>query len=110
MAAPTVTFVQRKTMQLDGASFGLMTGSVNVTSYDNTHPAVTAITGKARQNSTLTVIPDAVSSGGYAITWDPASTSFKAYTTGSALSGVLAEAANAAAVGTFGFVLIGQLG
>jgi len=112
MAAPTIAFDQRKTVRLGTVpGFGLITGLVTMSSYDNTHPEVTALTGKViNKTVTLRVVPDGVSSNGYAIRWDDATLSFKAYGSNGASPAALAEAANTTNVGTFGFVAFGQLG
>lgn len=110
MAVPALTFDFPIQQRIGNRSSGLISGSVNVTSYDTAHPAVTALTGKFKPGGLLRVVCGGVSSGGFAVTWDKTTSSFKAYNSNGASPAALNEAANAAAVGTFDFIAMGQMG
>jgi len=86
---------------------GLISGTSTISSYSTSKVAVTAITGLFR--NLYRCVADGVSSNGYAMRWDVSAQAWRAYTTGSALSGVLAEATNAANIGSFNFVAIGLI-
>lgn len=108
MAVPAVTLSTPKATRIGSLPLGVVFGSVNVTSYDTAHPALTALTGEFRSVTGLAVTAG-ISSAGFAIAWDPVTRSFKAYNSNGAAPAALLEAANAAAVGTFTFIAIGRI-
>jgi hypothetical protein len=110
MAAPAVTLDFPIAQRVGNRVCGLISGTVNITSYDTAHPAVPAITGLFKPSGKLRVSPVGVSSNGYAIRWDNATNSFKAYSSNGAAPAALVEAPNTTAVGTFDFIAMGQLG
>lgn len=79
MAVPTTTLDVAAPARLGNTPMGVISGTVNVSSYDTAHPEVTAITGKFIAGGALRVCPNGLSSGGYMIQWDDTSKSFKAY-------------------------------
>ncbi len=106
MAVPAVTLDFPKPVRLGNSPMAVLAGSVNCTAYDTAHPAVTAITGHFRTSGKLRIVPEGLSSGGWLVQWDTASSSFKAY---SALAQPATEATSTAAVGTFDFIAVGQI-
>ena len=108
MAVPAVTLTSPKATRIASSPLGITFGSVNVTSYDTAHPALTALTGEFRTATGLSVVAG-VSSGGFAIAWDSVTRSFKAYNSNGAAPAALLEAANGAAVGTFTFIAVGRI-
>jgi hypothetical protein len=110
MAVPAITLDFPIAQRVGNRVCGLISGSVNITSYDTAHPAVTALTGLFKPSGKLRVSPVGVSSNGYAIRWDNATNSFKAYSSNGAAPAALVEAPNTTAVGTFDFIAMGQLG
>ncbi len=109
MAAPTITLDTPRAARLGNTQFGIISGGMVMSSYDTAHPAVTAIAGQFKSGSQMRVMPDGVTTSGYALSWDNATSSFKAYTTASG-GGALAEVASATVVGSAGFIAIGHLG
>ena len=104
----TVTVDQRFPQKVGAyGKMGLLTGSTTISSYSTSKVAVTQVTGMFR--SQLRVNNDSVSSNGYAIRWDSSTNAWRAYTTGAALSGVLAEATNAANIGSFSWFAVGMV-
>jgi hypothetical protein len=110
MAVPAVTLDFPIAQRVGNRVCGLVSGSVNVTAYDTAHPALTALTGLFKPSGKLRVSPTGVSSNGYAVRWDNATNSFKAYSSNGAAPTALAEAPNGTAVGTFDFIAMGQIG
>lgn len=110
MAVPILTFDTPIQQRIGNRPFGLVSGSVSITSYDTAHPAVTLLTGKFKPSGLLRVVCGGVSSLGFAVTWDKATSSFKAFNSNGASPAALNEAANAANVGTFDFIAMGQMG
>lgn len=104
MAVPSVTLDTPKPSRLGNSVMGVLSGSVNVSSYDTSHPAVSAITGLFIGSGLLRVTPNGLSSSGYLIRWDKASNSFKAYVPGATtLTPAAAGAASAVTVGSSPF-------
>lgn len=104
MAAPTVTLDYPKPARLGNTAMGVLSGSVDITSYDTAHPEVTAITGHFLPDGLLRVTPNGVSSSGdFLVAWDATSKSFLAY------SAVGTEGTSSASVGTVDFIAVGQL-
>lgn len=110
MAAPAVTLDFPIAQRVGNRVCGLISGSVNVTSYDTAHPALTALTGLFKPSGKLRVCSTGTSTGGFSIGWDVATKSFKAFNSNGAAPAALLEAANGAAVGSFDFIAMGQLG
>jgi hypothetical protein len=108
MAAPSVTFYDAKALRLGNTPIGILIGTVTVASYDTAHPALTALTGKFRTTTGLTVSAG-VSSGGWSISWDAATSSFKAYGSNGAAPAALVEAPNTTNLGNFTFHAIGRI-
>jgi hypothetical protein len=75
MAVPAVTLDFPIAQRVGNRVCGLISGSVNVTSYDTAHPALTALTGLFKPSGKLRVSPTGVSSNGYSIRWDNATNS-----------------------------------
>jgi hypothetical protein len=110
MAVPAVTLDFPIAQRVGNRVCGLISGSINVTAYDTAHPALTVLTGLFKPAGKLRVSPVGVSSNGFAIRWDNATNSFKAYSSNGAAPTALAEAPNGTAVGTFDFIAMGQIG
>lgn len=79
MAVPAVTLDFPTPARVGNTAMGLLMGTVNISTYDAAHPAVTAITGKFKPSGKLRVVCNGLSSNGYAVQWDPATSSFKAF-------------------------------
>lgn len=79
MAIPTVTLDTPKPGRLGNSPMGVLSGSVNISSYDTAHPEVTTITKAFLPAGKLRVTVCAFSSNGYIVFWDATSKSFKAY-------------------------------
>lgn len=86
MAVPAVTLDTPRPGRLGNTPMGVLSGSVNISSYDTAHPAVVAITGLFLPSGKLRVAVCGVSSNGYGVTWDPVTKSFKAYKTAGTVS------------------------
>jgi hypothetical protein len=110
MAVPAVTLDFPIAQRVGNRPCGLISGSINITSYDTAHPALTALTGLFKPSGKLRVVATGVSSNGYVLRWDNATNSFKAYSSNGAAPAALVEAPNATAVGSSDFIAMGQLG
>ncbi|SRR5258706_9285133 len=108
MAVPTVTLAIRSPVRVGNTPIGVIHGSVTAASYDTAHPALTALTGKFRSATGLIVVAGA-SSAGWAIQWDVATSSFKAFGSNGAAPAALVEAPNATNIGTFHFHATGRI-
>lgn len=109
MAAPTITLDTPRPARLGNTQFGVASGLMVMSSYDTAHPEVTSITGMFQSGSVARVCPDGISTGGYALTWDAATKSVKAYVANTSGS-VLLEASSGSNVGSAGFIAIGHIG
>lgn len=107
MAAPTITLDQPKPIRLGNSPFGIMSGLVNVSTYDTAHPEVTAITGKFKVKPRVTF--SGVSSTLYMPRWDATGGAIYMYQESGA-SGVALEAIAGTNCGVFSFTAVGQLG
>lgn len=74
--AATVTLAQ-PTVKKIGGGMGLLRGTINITNYNPTLAALTAIT--SRFKGTPTVILGGTTTGGYGAAWIPASSSVKLF-------------------------------
>lgn len=86
--AATVTLDTPKPGRLGNSPMGVLSGGVDLTNYNTTLAEATVITKAFLPNGKLRVVPNGVSSLGYAIKWDTASKSFKAFRTGATVSAV----------------------
>ena len=89
MAAPTVTLDFPVPGRLGNTVVGVLSGSVNISSYDTAHPEVTGITHHFLSGGFLKVAVSGLSSNGYLVYWDSTTKSFKAYTSGSVTAGTI---------------------
>lgn len=105
--AATVTLDFPHSQRIGNSAIGVMSGSCDLTNYNTTQSELTAITRKFRSGGILRVIGE-VSSNGYVIKWNGTSLAFEAYRVDQ-VDDPLEEAPDDTAVGTFGFVIIGQL-
>lgn len=108
MAVPVITFGARFAARSGNTPMGVIHGSAVHASYDTAHPAVTALTGKFRSTTGLIVVAGA-SSNGWAMQWDVATSSFKAFGSNGAAPAALVEAPNTTNIGTFHFHAIGRI-
>lgn len=81
--AATVTLDTPKPGRLGNTSMGVLSGTVNITNYNSTLVALTAITKAFLPGGKLTVVPNGISSNGFIPTWNAAGSSFRAYAAGS---------------------------
>jgi|SRR6185312_7792774 len=113
MAAPTVTYDQPKAAAIGASHYGFISGSINVSSYDNTHPSA-GIENNFANLASVTVVIDTLSSNGYKVRWNSADGSLRAYGTQVTTAGATiyadVEVANAVNVGTMNFIAVGQMG
>ncbi len=76
--ANTVTSTMLRAAKVDSVTgFGMYVGKCDVTNYNSTLVAITAITGKFR--TLMQVICTTISDNGYIVRWDASGTAFKAY-------------------------------
>lgn len=75
--AATVTVDTPRANRIGNTPIGIISGSCNLTNYNSTLAALTAITGKF--SGGLRVCADGISSNGYVIKWDTSGSAFKAY-------------------------------
>jgi hypothetical protein len=108
MTAPPITFYDAKALRIGNTPLGILIGTVTVAAYDTAHPALAALTGKFRSTAGLTV-SGGVTSAGWAISWDVATSSFKAYGSNGAAPAALVEAPNGTNIGNFTFHAIGRI-
>lgn len=107
MAAPAVTLDFPFAVRIGNTAMGILSGSVNITSYDDAHPEVTAITGHFKSGGLLRVVCDNVSDTPLFVSWDAVTKSFKVYTTAGTAP---VESAAAADGGAVSWIAIGQMG
>lgn len=101
--AATVTSAQPKAAAIGQQKLGVFAGSVNITNYNQTNAAITAITGKFR---TVIAVVAGITDEGYFLEWNAANTSFKAWkATGNA--GAAEEVASDVDVGLAKFTAYG---
>jgi hypothetical protein len=88
-------------------SIAILMGTVNISSYSQTKTPLIQIVGQFDATAIPIVVqPDAVSTAGYHIRWDPATQSMRAYQSLTAAADT--EVANATNVGTINFVAFGK--
>jgi hypothetical protein len=104
--AASVASAMKRAVKVDQVTgIGMFTGRVNLTNYNSTLGAITAITGKFK--SVVSVI-GGTAEGGDWVEWVHASGSFKAYVS-NATTGVTEEVANDVDVGEFDFIAYGLI-
>ncbi len=105
--ASTVTSDMKRAVKIDQVTgIGMFAGRCDVTNYNTTLGAITAISGKFR--SLLAVVAEGVSDNGYVPGWVVASNSFKIYEGNyDAADGPLIEAQVDDDAGAFDFVAFG---
>lgn len=107
MAVPTVTLDFPNPARLGNTPMGVLSGQVEIESYDTAHPEVAVITNRFLDDGKLRVCVNSVSENGYFVAWDKTTLSFKAYTTAGT---VPIEVASSTDVGFVDFIAVGQLG
>ncbi len=98
--AATVTLAQPTVHKI--GKLGVLRGSINVTNYNATKVAISAIT--SRFKGVPTVLLGGVSTGGHLVFWDPATSAVKAFNPAGTLG---AESADDLNVGSVAFVAVG---
>jgi len=82
--AATVTLDTPRPGRLGNTPMGVLSGTCNLTNYNSTLTAITAITKAFLPGGTLTVVPNGISSEGFIIAWDATGHAFRAYGTAGA--------------------------
>ena len=77
--AATVVLDTPRPARLGNTPMGVLSGSCHVTNYNQTPVAISAITKAFLPGGKLTVVPNGISSGGFIMAWDAATTAFRAY-------------------------------
>jgi len=106
--AATVTSLMKRAVKVDQVTgYGMFTGRCDLTNYNATLAAITAITGKFKD--VISVVPQGVSDNGFLVEWIDASGAFKAYTFDydAVADGAAIEAATDTDIGAFDFVAYG---
>lgn len=104
--AATITVDTPRANRIGNTNIGIISGTCNITNYNQTLAAITAITGKF--SGGLRVVAEGASANGYVVTWNVAGSAFKAWKEGDA-AGALVQVANDVNVGTFNFIAMGRL-
>ena len=139
----TVTLDSPTPGRLGNSPFGVVSGTCNLSNYNQTLAEITTITRLFRPGGKLRPIADGLTSNGYAVKWDTTGKAFKAYRTATPLltsasgavdhplgatassgtiiadaiytgvvvgpAAALSEVASDIDIGTFNFVVVGQL-
>lgn len=103
----TTTLDQRFSAEqaLGASPFGVITGTIRVTSYNQTHATITTVTNQFKAAPRVVCDGVSVLSGtNYLTRWDPTDKCIVAY------SALGTEVANGTDIGTVNFIAIGQLG
>lgn len=102
--AATVTSLMKRAVKVDQVTgIGMFAGKCDITNYNSTLVAITAINGKFK--SIISVI-GGTTEGGEWVEWIDASNSFKTYVS-DAVTGITGEVATDVDVGEFDFVAYG---
>lgn len=81
--AATVTLDTPKPGRLGNSPMGVLSGTCNLTNYNDTLAEITAITKAFLPGGKLTVVPNGISSNGFIPAWNAAGKAFRAYAAGS---------------------------
>lgn len=79
--AQTTTLDYPKPGRLGNLPIGVISGTCNITNYNDTVAEITAITKAFLPGGKLRVVPNGISSGGFIVKWDATSKAFRAYST-----------------------------
>lgn len=104
--AAAVTSSMKRAVKIDQVTgIGVFAGKCDITNYNTTLAAITAISGKFKTSGIISVV-GGTTQGGEWVEWIDASNSFKVYIS-NATTGVTEEVATDVDVGEFDFVAIG---
>ena len=106
--AATVTLDWPRAERVGNSALGLIAGVCTLSNYNATKAEITTITKHFRTGGKLRPIADGISTNGYAIRWITASKAFGAYRVDQ-VDDPLEEAPDDTDIGSFGFVVVGQI-
>jgi hypothetical protein len=92
----TATLDPLKTNRIGTSPFGIIQGTINLSSYSQTKVAFSTLLGYFATGGLLRVIPNGLSSNGYVIKWDDTNQCFRAYQTAALTANIALAAAGSA--------------